>query len=234
MILITGASQGIGYACARGLLARTDSVVLITGRSEQRLTRARADVPPPDRERLRTCASDQDRREDVEALTRFIADASEPVEGAILCVGVNPAYADGPRRLHSLTEATIEATLRVNCTHTLLLTQALLERFWRQRSGVLLWIGSQGSRMGLRGAGLYCATKSFLSGLAHTAHQEYAERGVRVHLLHPALVRTPRTELIIDDFAARHGLVCRDAPEVADQVISCFLSGADHPVEVNL
>ena len=39
MILVTGASEGIGYACARLLLERSDGPVLITGRSEAKLIR---------------------------------------------------------------------------------------------------------------------------------------------------------------------------------------------------
>jgi len=233
VILVTGASEGIGLACARLLLERTPASVLITGRSQLKLDRARAEVSEPLRERLCTMTCDQSRGPDVEALLARLGTA-DVVEGAILAVGVNPAYAEGPRHLHALDAATIEATIRTNCTHALRLTAALLDRFRRQRAGALVWIGSQASAAGLPGSGLYCATKSFLSGLARTAHNEYAGRGIRVHLVHPGIVRTPRTAAVADAFAARHGLRVAAAPDVARHIVDLLLDGAPAAVEVNL
>lgn len=132
------------------------------------------------------------------------------------------------------TVSTIDATIRTNCTHVLRLSAALLGRFRRQRSGVLIWIGSQAARVGLPGGALYGATKAFLSGLAVSAHHEYAGRGVRVHLLHPGLVRTPRTAAVADGFAARHGLVVAEAADVARQVVDVFLAGDAASVEMDL
>ena len=234
MILVTGATQGIGLECARALLARTGLRVLITGRSDAGLARARARIPVSHQPRLLTRVCDQGNQADVEALGHFLACTAAPLDGAILTVGVNPAYAEGPRRIHALTAETIDATIRVNCTHMLLLTTALLARFWRQRAGVLIWVGSQGALAGLRGAGLYGATKSFLSGLAHAAHHEYADRGVRVHLLHPGLVRTPRTAAVADAFASRHGIEVHEAPDVAGSIVSRFLGEVTAAVEINL
>ncbi|MGH2667582.1 MAG: SDR family oxidoreductase [Gemmatimonadales bacterium] len=233
MILVTGASEGIGFACAHALLERTPASVLITGRAAAKLDRARATVAAPLRDRLSTMACDQARGRDVEALVARL-ETVDAVEGAILAVGVNPAYAQGPRRIHALDAATIEATVRTNCTHTLLLTTALLDRFRRQRAGVLVWIGSQAPAAGLPGVGLYCATKSFLSGLARTAHNEYAGRGIRVHVAHPGIVRTPRTAAVADAFAARHGLRVAETPDVARQIVDLLLDGDPAAVEVNL
>jgi short-subunit dehydrogenase len=233
MILVTGASEGIGLACARALLERTEATVLITGRSAAKLERARADVAAPLRQRLVTLACDQSRTADVEALIALLG-ASDVIEGAILTVGVNPLYSEGPRRIHALEAATIEATIRTNCTHTMLLTAALLGRFRRQGSGILVWIGSQAQAAGAPGAGLYCATKSFLSGLARAAHHEYARYGIRAHLAHPGLVRTPRTAEDADALALRYGLRVAEPFEVARQVVDLLLAGDGAVVEVDL
>ena len=99
---------------------------------------------------------------------------------------------------------------------------------------MLVWIGSQGQAIGLPGAALYCATKSFLSGLARAANHEYAPRGVRVHVAHPGVVRTPRTAAVADEFARRHGLRVSEASDIARQIVDLMLDGNQAPVEVNL
>jgi short-subunit dehydrogenase len=234
MILVTGASEGLGFACARALLERTPSEVLITGRSEAKLRAARESVPPAHRARLAALASDQSRRADVDALATFLAGPQADVEGAILAVGVNPVYSEGPRRLHTLCAATIEEIIRTNCTHALLLTAVLLKRLRQREGGALIWIGSQGAEAGLPGAGVYCATKSFLSGLARCAHHEYAGRGVRVHLAHPGLMHTPRTAAVADRFSAAHQVPVGDANAVAHRIVDLFLGGDPSTVEVAL
>jgi len=149
-------------------------------------------------------------------------------------VGVNPLYEQGPRRLHTLDRETIERVIHTNCTQTLMLSAALLGRFRQQRSGVLIWIGSRAARIGMPGAALYGASKSFLSGLAIAAHHEYAGRGVRVHVLHPGVVRTPRTMAVADGFAAKHEVTVSEATDVARHVVDVFLGGDPERVEMDV
>lgn len=233
MILVTGGSEGIGLACTQALLARTDAPLLITGRTQAKLDRAHGDLPSTLRERLCTMACDQSRPDHIDALLARLG-AMPQVEGAVLTVGVNPMYTEGPQRLHSLDAQTIQDTVRTNCTHTALLSAALLDRLRRQRSGVVVWIGSRAAAAGLPGAAIYCATKSFLSGLARAARNEYGRCGIRVHVVHPGVVRTPRTAPIADAFAARHGLRVAELPDVARQIVDLFLDGNADAVEVDL
>ena len=234
MILITGASAGLGFACARALLERTESELLLTGRREAALGCARERLPAGARGRVATFACDQSSPEALAALLARLADEPRAIEGAILTVGVNPRYEQGPRRLDAVSAETLEAIVRTNCTHALRLSAALLGRFRRQRRGVLVWIGSRAARVGMPGASAYCATKAFLSGLAAATSREYADRGVRVHLLHPGLVRTPRTAVIADVFAAKHGLAVAEPDAVARAIVDVFLTGDPALVEHDL
>lgn len=232
MILLTGASEGIGLACAHALLLRTGEQLLITGRHRRKLDRAVEGLPPNCRDRMLTKVSDQSQRDDVDALVEHLERVPD-VTGAILTVGVNPLYREGARRIHLVGAKTIEETIRTNCTHTLLIARALLARFHEQGSGVLVWVGSRAAA-GFPGAAVYSASKSFLSGLAWSASQEYARHGVRVHLVHPGVVRTPRTSTTADNFAARHGVPVADPSDTARAIIDLFLGGAADCVEVSL
>jgi hypothetical protein len=222
MILLTGASEGIGHACALMLLQRTVEPVLITGRDPAKLARARDALPPAERARLLTRVCDQADRQQTDDLAAWIRSVAD-LSGAVLCVGTNPMYAVGPQKLHAVDPDTIETTIRTNCTHTTLLSAALLERFRARRSGTLVWIGSGAAAGGLPGAAVYSATKAFLSGLARSAHNEYARHGIRVLLVHPSLVRTPRTAAVVDHFAARHGMAVAEPADVAEVIVARML-----------
>lgn len=234
MYLITGASRGIGYECALALLEQTDAPVMITGRSQAGLEQARTSAPPHHRDRLLLRRCDQAHRDDVAALTTWLSDPATRLDGAILGVGVNPRYRAGPQRLHAVSAEMVEATICTNCTHAVLLSAAILARFRKQRGGALVWIGSQAYKAGLPGGALYGATKAFLSGLAVAAQREYAPTNVRVHLVNPGLVRTPRTERVIDGFAERHGIAIQTAPWVAKQIVTMLLTGPADRAEVDL
>jgi 3-oxoacyl-[acyl-carrier protein] reductase len=233
MILITGASEGIGLACALAALERTTGDVLVTGRSREKLDAAVTQVPAGSRGRLLTMVSDQACRSDVDELVTRVRTADR-IDGAILGVGVNPLYDGGPCRIHRLDPDVVERTIATNCTHTVLLAAALLDRFRRQRRGALVWIGSQAAAAGMPGAALYAASKAFLGGLARCAASEYAAHGIRVHVAHPGLVRTPRTEALADAFSARQGVAVHAAADVGRQIVELLLGGDPAAVEVML
>jgi hypothetical protein len=57
---------------------------------------------------------------------------------------------------------------------------------------------------------------------------------VRVHLVNPGLVRTPRTLAVADRFAARHGIPVAEPLHVAQRIVSVFLAGHANCVEMDV
>jgi short-subunit dehydrogenase len=233
MIIVTGASEGIGYESAKALLARSSDDVLITGRNEGRLQAARRGVDSSGQLRLRTLVSDQASRDDVDALIARMEDQSVSLRAIVLSVGVNPRFIDGPRKLHAVAPSVVESTVRTNCTHTMLLTAAALRHFRTQRCGTLIWIGSQSIHHGSPGAATYCATKAFLSGLARSLHSEYAAWGIRVQLIHPGLVYTPRTSGMIRRLDGRLPTRVSRASDIGRMIADRVLSMAPLDAEVD-
>ena len=234
MILLTGASQGIGLALAGALLERTEETVLLTGRCERRLAEAGAQLAVWGEARVRVQPCDQASYRAVRGLAEEIECGEIMLSGAVLGVGVNPMYDEGPHRLHRVSASTIAATIATNCGHATLLSVAILDHLARRRGGTLFWIGSQAARVGFPGAALYCGTKAFLGGLARAVDREYATLGIRAAVLHPGLVRTPRTAAIVDRFAAQHGITVCEPAAVATQIADLYCSAGPVPAEVEL
>ncbi len=234
MILVTGGSQGIGLACVTAVLRASDHDVLVTGRSADKLAAAVATFPVTQRNRIRTMVCDQAQRSHVVALIEAVLKGPDAPIGAVLNVGSNPLHVQGPRRLQNVSADAIDETIRTNCTHLTVLSASLLGAYRAQRAGTLVWVGSQAARVGMPGAAVYCATKAFLSGLCRSAAAEYDGLGVHVRLVHPGLVRTPRTSRLADAFAARHGISVASPTSVADRIVQRLLTPADSPLEEDL
>src|SRR5258705_4922924 len=100
VIVITGASEGIGYECAKAVLDRTNASVLVTSRHAEKLQRAREGLPSPQRNRLRTQVCDQGDPRALAELLTILAAPDEPLEGAILAGGVDALYRARTCRLH--------------------------------------------------------------------------------------------------------------------------------------
>jgi NAD(P)-dependent dehydrogenase (short-subunit alcohol dehydrogenase family) len=228
MYLITGASQGIGFECARALLERTSSRVLITARHRAGLLAARQSLDGGRSSRLDVQACDQSLAVDVQRLIESVDASTEPLLGAVLNVGMNPRYVEGPRRLHQLSLETIHETVLTNCTHLAYLSGQLLLRLRGRPGACIVWVGSLAADVAPPGSGIYSATKSFLTGLVRTADHEYGHRGVRVHLVHPGPTRTPRI--------ARHlgaGPV-REASDVGARIADLLIDGSPLEREIRL
>ncbi len=234
MFLITGASQGIGFECARALLERTPARVMITARHEPGLAWARDLLPAAAATRLQLQVCDQARIEDIDRLLDEVDRASEEVIGVILNVGVNPAYSEGPRRLHALTLETIRDTVTTNCTHLTYLSGRLLQRLRGREGACVIWIGSLAADHPLPGSGVYSACKSFLSALVCTADQEYRPRGLRVHPIHPGPTRTPRTAMVLERAGEVRGVAVREARDVGARIVDVLLDATFSELEVRL
>ena len=195
-ILITGASSGIGFACASQLLQAGAKQVLLTGRNGDKLATAQAVLQQkavhPDAV-VDAIQCDQANQQHVENLIDHCNTMGWPGM-FIVNVGTNPVHEQGPKKLHNLEWDTIHQTLTTNLTHTLFLLGKVLKHMRGQREGRIVLIGSQGWQFGIAGQALYNTSKSALEGLKNSIVADYGNNGVFCHLLNPGLVLNARTE----------------------------------------
>jgi NAD(P)-dependent dehydrogenase (short-subunit alcohol dehydrogenase family) len=183
VIVITGASAGIGAAAAEALAARGHSVVVVARRREAlEAVAARCGA------RALVVVADVSRRPDVkravdEAIARF----------GRIDVWVNNAGVGITRMPSELTDEDVDTMMRANVMSALYGMQEVLPHFRSRGAGHIINVSSMLGRMPLatfRSA--YCGAKHFLNALTATFRAELADTdpGIHVSLVSPGIVRT--------------------------------------------
>jgi Tropinone reductase 1 len=196
--LITGASRGIGYACARELAA-LGARVLLVARDADALETARQEL----NEEFPACAAqafaaDLDVPEARLELFDWIADlhADEGVELSLL---INNVGANQTRAALAYTLAEVEALLRTNLLGAFHLCQLAHPHLAAHGAGAIVNVGSVSGLTHVRSGAPYGMGKAALHQLTRNLACEWAEDGIRVNAVAPWYIRTRRTEPVLAD-----------------------------------
>ena len=183
-ILITGATSGIGLACARKFAENGDRLIL-TGRNEQRLAEIKKELTEKGTEVL-TLAFDVRDREKAE---KYIAELPAEwqtidvlVNNAGLALGLEPEYEGNL----DVWETMIDTNIKGLLTMTRLIVPGMIER----NSGHIINVGSVAGDAAYAGGNVYCATKAAVKALSDGLRIDVANTAVRVTNLKPGLVET--------------------------------------------
>lgn len=185
VVLVAGASSGIGRATAIAAAAAGAGVALLARRRD-RLDEVSTSIEGSGRKALSVPADATD-----ENAVRTAVENAERHFGRI-DVLVNSVGLNVPdRALTALSPERWRQLLRVNLDSAYHLTQAVLPVFRRQARGLLLHISSSGAkRADASGAG-YQAAKAGVAALAHATMHEERGNGVRVSVIYPGMTSTP-------------------------------------------
>lgn len=177
-VAITGASSGIGLACARAFLAAGDAVVAHcrTGRSAVEVLRREFG---PDR--VVPVAADLSREEGCVAFLR----AAGPLDVLVHSAGI---WNDG--EIRTLTAENLEKMFRTNTFSAYFLAR---EAARAMKRGSMVFIGSTAGERGEPGHSHYAGAKAALWGFVQSLAQELAPE-IRVNLVSPGWVRTPMSK----------------------------------------
>src|SRR3954471_16741770 len=187
-VLITGASGGIGSACARAFAAEGAKVVAHYHRGRDR---AEALGFP-------TVQGDLTDEQDVERLFR---EAREAVGAIDVCAAVAGVWPSADEPVWELPLERWESTVRSNLTATFLTARAFLREVERNQRGSLVLVGSTAGRFGEAGHADYAAAKSATQvGLLLSLKNEIvriAPTG-RVNAVAPGWTYSPMTRGALD------------------------------------
>ena len=182
-VLITGASSGIGAACARAFAAQGARLGLVA-RSADRLAAVAAECARLGAEaEVFVCDVTDD------AAVEAMADAVRQWGGAPDVV-LNNAGAFVPGGVLETTPDGFRQQLEVNVVSAFSVTRAFLGGMLERGSGRVLMMGSVASVRGYPGGAAYGAAKHALLGLARALREEAKGTGVSVTTLLPGAVRT--------------------------------------------
>ncbi len=181
VVLITGASSGIGAATARALSAAAGHRVVVAARSLDRLESLAAELGGPARALAVECdVTDWDQQQE---LARRAVEAFGGIDVAFANAGFGAKrgfLAESPEHWREM--------VLTNVYGAALTIRACLDQL-RERRGHLLLMGSVAGRKVAPGS-LYSATKWAVTAMSEAARQELEGSGVRVTLISPGTVET--------------------------------------------
>ena len=192
-VVVTGASGGIGAACARAFAAEGARVLVHYHRGEER-ARALAD----ELDGAAVAGADLTVEADAD---RLFAEARETLGRLDICAAVAGVYPSADVPVWELGLERFEQTIRENLTTTFLTARAFLRELRSTGSGALVLVGSTAGRFGEAGHADYAAAKSGIQGgLLLSLKNEAARLGprVRVNAVAPGWTASPMTRGLLE------------------------------------
>ncbi|GJM12124.1 MAG: short-chain dehydrogenase [Pseudohongiella sp.] len=178
LVIITGASSGIGLAITKALLEEGYAVLGIANNFEK------AGIEHPD------FSSKSINLADIDALPQRLASLIDEIQLPVKAL-INNAGIGRMGFLEQLSPKDIRLLLDTNLTAQILVTKAFLPLLKKQGEGDVLFMGSEAALKGARQGSIYCASKFAIRGFSQALRDECGKAGVRVTLINPGAVRTP-------------------------------------------
>jgi 3-oxoacyl-[acyl-carrier protein] reductase len=191
--LITGASQGIGHACALAL-AREGASIAAAARNRQKLDDLVTEIQ---------AAGGQ-----AAAFVLDVADEEQVKSGIKSALGqfgkidilVNNAGITRDQLLMRMKRADWDAVLNTNLTSAYLCIQQVIGSMLKQRWGRIINITSVFGQMGQAGQANYAASKAGLIGLTMAMAREVASRNITCNAVAPGFIETNMTAALSEEF----------------------------------
>ena len=184
--IVTGAASGLGLAIAGRLHNEGAHVALLDLNSES-LAKASEQIGP----NTTLFTVDLTKLDQVENVVGQIIERHGRID-----VLVNSAGVTGVTniRSHEVDPANLRFVFEVNFMASFFTARAVLPHMLKQNYGRILHIASIGGKEGNAGMLAYSASKAAVIGMTKVQGKEYAETGITVNALAPAVIQTPMVD----------------------------------------
>src|SRR5215813_518188 len=184
--LITGASQGIGRACAIRLAAQGASVAL-AARNVEKLNRVESEITSAGGQAA-SFAMDVAQEEQIKSTFKAAIEHFGKID-----ILVNNAGITRDQLMMRMKRADWDAVLATNLTGPYLCIQAAISSMLKQRWGRIINITSIFGQMGQAGQANYAASKAGLIGLTMAIAREVGSRNITCNAVAPGFIETAMT-----------------------------------------
>jgi 3-oxoacyl-[acyl-carrier protein] reductase len=187
--LVTGASQGIGRACALALAAAGAKVAL-AARNETKLNQVAAEIASAGGAAA-VFALDIASEHSIKACAKAAISHFGAIE-----ILVNNAGNTRDTLVLRMKRADWDEVLQTNLTGTFLMTQAVMSSMLKARWGRIINISSVVGETGQAGQANYAASKAGLIGLTKSLARELASRNITANAIAPGYIETAMTAVL--------------------------------------
>ncbi len=189
VVLVSGASSGIGRACALAL-ARAGADVVAMARGKEALDSLAEEIAELGG-RSQSIAADVT---DLQATAHAVA-ALPHLDALVSCAGRNL-----PEPIEDVTPERFDAVFDLNVRATFFLCRGAVASMRRgERGGSIVNVSSQMGHVGSAYRTVYCASKHAIEGLTKALAVEVAREGIRVNSVCPTFIETPMTAPMLAD-----------------------------------
>jgi len=183
VVVITGASSGIGEASAIKFAEKNAKIVMV-GRRKEKLIEVEKKISKFKAETL-VCKCDVSEKSEVEKMSKEVLNKFGTID-----VLVNNAGFGIYGKVSELTIEEIEAQMSTNYLGMVYFIKNFLPKMLEQKSGHIVNVASVAASFGLPGIASYCASKFAMLGFSEGLHHELKGTGVGITVVSPIMVRT--------------------------------------------
>ena len=182
VVVVTGASRGLGRGCSLAFGTQAAEVVLIARKSVE-LEELAAEIRDQGGH-ARAVACDVTRTSEIQGVFSTLERCD---------VLINNAGTNRPQPFLEVDPATLDELLALNVRSMFVTAQAAARIMARRRRGVIINMSSQMGHVGAPDRTVYCMTKHAIEGLTKAMAVELAPLGIRVNSVAPTYIETPMT-----------------------------------------
>lgn len=228
-VCITGASSGIGAACAARFAAEGYRVILFARRLE-RVHALRNRIVATGVEAYAAQMDVRDRASVTAAL-----DALPPEWREIDILINNAGLARGREAVHEASVEAWDEMIDTNLKGLLYVTRAITPGMVSRQRGHIINLGSLAGHDPYAGGTVYCGTKAFVSILSKAMKMDLVTHGIRVTSVDPGLVDTEFSTVRFSGDIGKAAQVYRGIePLTAEDIADTIFFAASRPAHVNI
>jgi 2-dehydro-3-deoxy-L-rhamnonate dehydrogenase (NAD+) len=189
--IVVGAGSGIGRAAAEFLAGEGVAVGCLDRDGAAAAETARR-IEGSGAKSIAVTGDVTDEQTIAPAIDRIVA-ALGSLEALVNCAGITGKT---NVKAHEVDLADFDVVYRINLRGALVVAQAVLPRMLAQNYGRILHVASIAGKEGNAGMAAYSASKAGLIGLVKSMAKDYAETGVTINALAPAVIQTPLVDAL--------------------------------------